>query len=348
MSWAKRGHAWNPLILSRSSGWTSGGNVAGNDFHKALKGYLVLSHTNTFMQNLTSFTEVLTHEIGHTIGLAHSSESPSETNAVLKQAIMYFTAHGDGRGASLNSFDTNVCREIHPATNTPPYCYDRVLDIDTSPSPPLNVPGVNSAQIRGYDLRGDALTFATTDASALNGTFSTVNSNLTYVPAGYFADAPRLDPATNAYYDHIYARYSDGTNASPYATVRVVGLYQDSYSEGIPDSWRTTYFGNANPSVGANHHAANDADGDGFSNLTEWLLGSTPTNKTSNLRITFFSKTNLQFQAKPYEVYEIYSSSNLTSWTRAMNPIVPTNTIAVVTNFPNAAPNQFFRVLKVP
>jgi hypothetical protein len=339
------GHGWVPTILS--SGWTGGGNVVGNDFHKATQGYVVLSHTNTFMQNLASFTEVLTHEIGHTIGLDHSSENPFEPNPVLNQAIMYFTAHGDGRGASLNSFDTNVCREIHPATNTPPYCYDRVLDVDCAVARPLNIAGVNSAQIRGYDLRGDALTFATTDASPVNGTFSILNSNITYLPAGAF-DAPRQDPAGNMDYDRIYARYSDGTNASAYVTVRVVGLYHDSYNEGLPDSWRTTYFGNLNPAVGANHHAANDADGDGFSNLTEWLLGSTPTNKTSNLTITFISKTNLQFQAKPYEVYELYSSTNLISWTRAMNPIVPTNTVAVVTNFPNALPNQFFRVLKVP
>ena len=41
-----------------------------------------------------------------------------------------------------------------------------------------------------------------------------------------------------------------------------------------------------------------------LANVTEWLLGSVPTNKNSNLRITSISATNLQFDAKPYELYE--------------------------------------------
>ena len=71
-------------------GWTTGGNVIGNDFHKVIRGYVVLQHTNAVMQTLSTFTEVLTHEIGHTIGLAHSSENPTEPNPILKQAVMYY------------------------------------------------------------------------------------------------------------------------------------------------------------------------------------------------------------------------------------------------------------------
>jgi len=323
--------------------------VIGNDFHKTVAGSVVLAHTNTFMQNITNFTEVLTHEIGHSIGLAHSSENPSEPNPVLKQAIMYYQAHGDGRGAALNSFDINASGQVNPRTNTPPYCYDRIIDVVTAPSR-TNLPGLNSAQVRGYDLHTTNLSFATTDATANNGTFSRVDSNITFVANGWFSDSPRLDPAGTSFYDIIYARYSDGINASPYVRIRVVAFYSDSYSEGLPDSWRTTYFGSPDPFAGPKRHPGDDYDGDGYTNLQEWLLGSNPANATSNLRITSFTTTNIQWQAKGYEVYELCAVTNLNSnvWSRVINPVVPTNSVGAAGAFTNGGPRQFFRVRKVP
>jgi hypothetical protein len=100
--------------------------------------------------------------------------------------------------------------------------------------------------------------------------------------------------------------------------------------------------------VGLKHHAADDADGDGFSNLKEYLLGSNPTNATSNLRITAFGTSTLQWQAKGYEVYELQCSTNFTAWTRALNPLVPTNSTGTATGFTNGCPRQFFRIVKLP
>jgi hypothetical protein len=340
------GHDWSVLTLT--NGWTTGGNVAGNDFDKVTRGYVVLQHTNTVMQSLSTFTEALCHEIGHTIGLAHSSVNPSESNPILKQAMMYYLVHADGRGATLNSFDTNVSRQIHPAYNTPPYCYDRCLDIVTTSVRPLNVAGVNTAQVRGYDLQNNNLTLATNGATSNNGTFSLANSNITYVPKAFYGDSGRLDPASGSYYDAIYARYSDGTNASPYVMMRVLSYNADSYSEGIPDAWRLSYFGNANPATGLKHRAADDADGDGYSNLQEFLLGSNPTNKTSNLRFTSITPSKIQWQAKGYEVYELRYSTNFTNWARGVSPITPTNSTGAATFFTNGGPRQFFRVYRVP
>jgi hypothetical protein len=340
------GHAW--AINTLSAGWTLGGNVAGNDCHKVVRGFIVLQHANAVMSTLSTFTEVLCHEIGHTIGLGHSSENATESNPILKQAVMYYLVHADGRGASLNSFDTNTVQQLHPRTNTPPYCYDRMLDVVTSSVRPINVPGVNVVQVRGYDLQNNNLTLATTGATANNGTFSVSGSNITYVPNAAFSDSGRFDPAAGSSYDLLYARYSDGLNASPYALVRVLSYNKDSYNEGIPDAWRLSYFGNANPSSGLKHHAADDADGDGYSNLQEYLFGSNPTNKPSNLTITTFAPTTLQWQAKGYEVYELLGSTNLVTWTRAASPLVPTTTVGSATLFTNGGPRQFFRIQKVP
>ena len=352
------GHAWASNNLS--SGWSTGGNVAGNDFHKVVSGYIVLASTNVFMQNVTNFTEVLTHEIGHTIGLAHSSMNPSEPNQALKQAIMYYLVHGDGRGAAVSNWDINVSQQENPRTNTPPWCYDRCMDVVCGFNRPINLPGLNTVQVRGYDLQTTNLTFATSDAGPNGGTFSVVGSNITFLPNGFY-ETPRLDPAGNQNYNIIYGRYSDGVNASPYVHVRVIGLYADSYSEGLPDDWRNAYFGSTDPGgPGTNRHPNDDFDGDGYSNLQEWLIGSNPADPTSNLRISKFNSTNMQWSAKGYEVYEISSSTNLTNWTRAINPIVATNFVpstnlynltnsaGFATAFTNGGPKQFFRVLRVP
>ena len=220
------------------------------------------------------------------------------------------------------------------------------MDVVTTPSP-ISVPGVNSVQVRGYDLQTANLTLAIADATSGNGAFSVVNSNLIYAPT-YTGNAPRLDPSTTSSYDYTYARQSDGVNSSPYVMIKIISFGHDSYSEGIPDAWRTTYFGSANPSVGPNRHANDDYDGDGYSNLQEFLLGSNPTDPASNLRITSFGTTNIQWQAKGYEVYELYSSTDLAAWTRAINPTVPTNSVGAATSFTNGGPTQVFRVQKVP
>jgi hypothetical protein len=351
------GHGW--IISTTPSGWTTGGNVAGNDFHKVTGGSIVIQNTNSFMQNVTNMAEVLCHEIGHTIGLGHSSENPNEPDPLLAQAAMYYMVHGNGRGARLNAWDINVVSQVHPQSNTPPWCYDRVIDAVTSPGA-FTTPGVNTVQVRGYDLQTANLTFLTADAWPGDSSFSAANGAITYLPNGWYGDTGRIDPADSSFYAIIYARYSDGLNLSPYAAIKVVSLWSDSYSEGIPDSLRLAYFGSIDPSAGPNRHALDDFDGDGYSNVDEWRLGSDPTKQDSNLRITSFSPTNIQWQAKGYEVYELYGSTDLQHWTRACNPIVPTNfvpgtnifnltnSIGVAADFTNGGTSQFFRILKVP
>ncbi len=58
-------------------------------------------------------------------------------------------------------------------------------------------------------------------------------------------------------------------------------LYIDSDGDGLPDSWEIAHFGNLNQT------ASGDFDGDGVSNLQEYLDGTDPTNAASALyRIT--------------------------------------------------------------
>ena len=63
--------------------------------------------------NETNLAEVATHEIGHTIGLGHSSEVDNAPPD-LKDATMYYRAHFDGRGASVHADDIAALRSIYP------------------------------------------------------------------------------------------------------------------------------------------------------------------------------------------------------------------------------------------
>lgn len=334
-----------------STGWNLGGRVGTNEFYKTTRGYVVLEHTAATMQNLTSFTEVLCHEIGHSLSMAHSSENAGETDNTLRQAIMYFRVHADGRGAALGAYDPPVIQQAYPSNNTPPYTYGRVLDITTA-SPQPNVNGINSVELRGYDLENSPLSLITTNPTSANGSFTTAATTILYDAAGAFSDSTRLDPAGSSAYDRIYARYTDGTNASPYVSVRVISFNYDDYpagaSDGIPDTWMGTFWGSANPAAGPNRGAQQDWDDDGMTNLDEYRAGMDPTLSASGQRITLLDDAKLQFQAKAYELYELHSSTNLVDWVRELNPISPTNSTGTFTPIPKNAPHRYFRVQKVP
>jgi Tol biopolymer transport system component len=128
----------------------------------------------------------------------------------------------------------------------------------------------------------------------------------------------------------------------------------DSDGDGIPDLWLTHYFGHPTGQAGDLSRAQDDADGDGVSNLEEFLAGTDPTIPASVLRVqiqaqVFASKNvTLNWPAVLGKKYQIQFKDNLTDpvWSETAGAtVVGTQGSFTV---PASPATRFFRAVCVP
>jgi hypothetical protein len=93
-------------------------DVNGVTFNKISEGDLTVNNGFGACFPAIDLAEVVTHEIGHSIGMGHSSENLNEPNPVLKDATMFAYAHFDGRGASVHQDDIAGISAAYPASAT--------------------------------------------------------------------------------------------------------------------------------------------------------------------------------------------------------------------------------------
>ncbi|WP_035614467.1 matrixin family metalloprotease [Haloferula sp. BvORR071] len=299
-----------------------GGTVAGQGFQERLNAYVVLEHNTAFMNDIANFKQVLTHELGHALGLAHSSENPSEPNAILKNATMYYSAANDGRGAALTVYDQDRIAFGYPTTNTPPYVADRYMPaVSDSGSGDLPVAlGVNRIETSGIDLQGDTLTPSMPWASDVTK-WSLSGSQLVYTPAGFLGAARLTDAQIEAgsFRSLAYFQVSDGTNLSRAARCTVIQIDTDSKpTDGLPNNWLTTYFGNINAvAEGDPSHPLSDPDGDGLNNREEYNLGSNPLDGGSPAQWVSYDPAQSKVTVTPsrFATLQLQESTDLRTWT---------------------------------
>jgi hypothetical protein len=130
----------------------------------------------------------------------------------------------------------------------------------------------------------------------------------------------------------------------------------DADGDGMADVWETQYFGGTNS---VNGSASLDLDGDGYSNLSEYILGTDPTLASSTFRLSMTFNGGNEIVSYPTiaasgaayygktRYYDLQSAANVVtgSWANVSGAanVVGNNAVATYTNlFPERY--RFFRV----
>ena len=160
---------------------------------------------------------------------------------------------------------------------------------------------------------------------------------------------------TNSQLQILFISVVDNARVSGVEVNKIADVFSDT--DGIPDWWRLAYFGHALGKASDHSRGSDDADGDGVSNLTEYLNGTNPLNPASYptppaFHITQVSMTSSNVQLGCTTVtnwsYQLRSSSSLgpaSLWTT--NGVIASGTGGTVTFTDSSAPTNSARYYRV-
>lgn len=165
--------------------------------------------------------------------------------------------------------------------------------------------------------------------------------------------SPKVDLLTGKISGYAYSAncgWISLSNAAAFVQTDTIQKGVDSNNDGIPDAWELQYFGTISIDVNA------DPDGDGISNLNEYLAGTDPTTPRSYFKITGFtfapggSNAALTWTSQSTRYYYLQFALNLDSgpWFDSGLGLIPADgsTTSRSYNATNAA-MRFYRVKAV-
>ena len=146
--------------------------------------------------------EVFAHELGHTLGLGHSCSTVNNgcSNGTFNQALMRAQAHGDGRGAALNSDDRAGIAFLYGANVQPPNAPSNLTATAT---------GVGQVQLSWNDNSSNESSFEVERRTGSGG-FSQIGSTGSNVRS--FTDNTVASGTSYTY--QVSARNSAGSSAA--------------------------------------------------------------------------------------------------------------------------------------
>jgi hypothetical protein len=155
---------------------------------------------------------------------------------------------------------------------------------------------------------------------------------------------------TNSQLQVLFTPVVDNARASGVQVRKIADVF--SSGDGIPDWWRLAYFGHALAQAADNSRAADDADGDGASNIGEFLAGTDPTSSASVFRITQVASAGSDVQIscstvsnRSYQLQRRDTLSIAALWINVGSPIAGSGGILTLAH-PGGATNsaEFYRV----
>lgn len=153
--------------------------------------------------------------------------------------------------------------------------------------------------------------------------------------------------AATAYSFRLAYQFSNGQTSAPSAPGSGTTWGPDDNLDDLPDDWQLRYWPNVLASFWP--AAAVDSDGDGATNLAEFLAGTDPTDPNSSLKVRMSmagGQKRLTWKTEGGSVYQVQVSSNLGGWSNYGSPRFAVGATDSVVLGPGAGA-AYYRVVRV-